>query len=77
MEVMQDIRTEYDLGDNPMTVYYYDNAGKAYRETRTYARGYRITDASFSETGEGEEGPSPVRLPVRCNYGSDRPRRTR
>ena len=50
---MQDIRSEYDLGGNPTTVYFYDNVGKAYKETRTYAKGYQITGSSFSETGSG------------------------
>jgi len=40
MVVLQDKRTTYDLGGNPTEIRFYDNAGWAYTETRTYARGY-------------------------------------
>jgi hypothetical protein len=49
MVVKQDIRTVYDLGGNPTEVKFYDNLGLAYTETRTYARGYQLTGATFSD----------------------------
>jgi len=52
MVVMQDKRTTYDLGGNPTEIKFYDNAGWAYTETRTYARGYQLTDFSTSEAGD-------------------------
>jgi len=52
MVVMQDKRTTYDLGGNPVEIQFYDNAGWAYTETRTYARGYQLTDFSTSEDGD-------------------------
>ena len=51
MNVLQDKRTTYDLGGNPTEIVFYDNVGKAFKETRTYARGYQITDATISDTG--------------------------
>jgi hypothetical protein len=51
MVVKQDIKTTYDLGGNPTEVKFYDNLGLAYTETRTYARGYQLTGASFSDLG--------------------------
>jgi len=50
--VMQDKRTTYDLGGNPVEIKFYDNDGWAYTETRTYARGYQLTDFSTSEDGD-------------------------
>ena len=52
MTVMQDKRTTYDLGGNPTEIKFYDNDGWAYTETRTYARGYQLTDFSTSEDGD-------------------------
>ena len=52
MVVMQDKRTTYDLGGNPTEIKFYDNAGWAYTETRTYARGYQLTDFSTSVAGD-------------------------
>jgi YD repeat-containing protein len=51
MVVKQDIVTNYDLGGNPTQIKFYDNLGLAYTETRTYARGYQLTGASFSDLG--------------------------
>ena len=53
MEVRQDIRTTYDLGENPTVVDFYDNEGLAFRDTRTYARGYQLTGSTISDTGAG------------------------
>ena len=52
MVVMQDKRTTYDLGGNPTEIKFYDNDGWAYTETRTYARGYQLTDFSTSVAGD-------------------------
>jgi len=49
---MQDKRTTYDLGGNPTEIKFYDNDGWAYTETRTYARGYQLTDFSTSVAGD-------------------------
>jgi hypothetical protein len=49
MVVRQDIRTTYDLGGNATQVKFCDDLGLAYTETRTYARGYQLTGASFSD----------------------------
>ena len=42
MVTTQDIRTTYDLGNNPTQIDFYDDQGLAYTETRTYARGYQL-----------------------------------
>jgi hypothetical protein len=42
MEVWQDKRTTYDLGGKPVTIEFYDQSGKAYKETRTCDRGLSI-----------------------------------
>jgi len=49
MIVTQDTQTKYDLGGNPTEIKFYDAYGWAYTETRTYARGYQITDTTFSQ----------------------------
>jgi len=46
MNVLEDKRTTYDLGNNPTEVKHYDNVGWVYTETRTYARGYQLVDFS-------------------------------
>jgi hypothetical protein len=48
MVVTQDIRTTYDLGNNPTTIEFFDEYGLAYTETRTYARGYQLTDCAVT-----------------------------
>ncbi len=47
MAVTQDIQTTFDLGDNPTEIRVYDDYGLAYTETRTYAKGYQLTNATF------------------------------
>ena len=46
MNVLEEKRTTYDLGNNPTEVKFYDNVGWAYTETRSYARGYQLIDFS-------------------------------
>ena len=48
MIVTQDTKTTFDLGGNPTEIKFYDSSGWAYTETRTYAKGYQITNATFS-----------------------------
>jgi len=48
MIVTQDTKTTFDLGGNPTEIKFYDYQGWAYTETRTYAKGYQITNATFS-----------------------------
>jgi len=65
MVVKQDIVTSYDLGGNPTEIKFYDNLGLAYTETRTYARGYQLTGASFTTLGAG------VTVTTSGTYGYD------
>ena len=53
MIVTQDIKTTYDLGGNATQIDFADDSGHAYTETRTYARGYQLTGATFSNAGAG------------------------
>ena len=48
MIVTQDTKTTFDLGGNPTEIKFSDYKGWAYTETRTYAKGYQITNATFS-----------------------------
>ena len=47
MNVLQDVRTTYDLGGKAKEIKFYDQSGWAYTETRAYARGYQLTGATF------------------------------
>jgi hypothetical protein len=47
MKITQDVEYTYDLGRNVTQVKFSDDRGWVYTETRTYARGYQLTD--FSE----------------------------
>jgi hypothetical protein len=47
MKVTQDVEYTYDLGRNVTQVRFSDDEGWVYTETRSYARGYQLTD--FSE----------------------------
>jgi len=51
MIVTQDKITSYDLGGNPTEIKYYDNLGWVYTETRTYAKGFQITNAILNARG--------------------------
>jgi hypothetical protein len=48
MVTTQDIKTTYDLGGNPTEIKFTDEYGLAYTETRSYGRGYQITDATVT-----------------------------
>jgi hypothetical protein len=47
MKITQDVEYTYDLGRNPIEVKFSDDAGWAYTETRSYAKGYQLTDCSL------------------------------
>jgi len=60
MEILQDTRTTYDLGGNPTEIQFYDEHGWAYTETRSYAKGYQLTDFAISNRTTGGYPVTPV-----------------
>ena len=63
MVTTQDIRTTYDLGNNPVEIDFYDDQGSAYTETRTYARGYQLTGRRSPICARGF--PLPLQVHIR------------
>jgi hypothetical protein len=71
MIVTHERETEYDLGRNPTTVKYFDSYGLAFTETRSYARGYQLTDFSTQVASGRTSGVNRVGINTSGSYTYD------